>query len=82
MKRILFIIFSFTSTFPLVYGFTGGSNNNIAENTFKFDVGTIFPTPRKLPSDGGVDNLIDYIITMIPLLTTLMAVGAVLMVIL
>ena len=42
----------------------------------------IFPTPRKLPGEKGIDNVVDYIVAMIPLLTTLMAVGAVLMVVL
>lgn len=61
--------------------FLSGSGE-IDTPSYMFDVGKIFPSPREMPGDQGIDNVIEYIIAMIPLLTTLMAVGAVLMVIL
>lgn len=61
--------------------FLSGSGEIDTPN-YMFDVGKIFPSPREMPGDQGIDNVIEYIIAMIPLLTTLMAVGAVLMVIL
>ncbi|MBP7806715.1 hypothetical protein KA057_03470 [Candidatus Gracilibacteria bacterium] len=77
MKRILFILFSYLSLQSVVQAFTG----NIGNPKYTFDVDSIFPSPQKVPGDNGVDNVIDYIVAMIPLLTTLMAVGAVIMVI-
>jgi hypothetical protein len=78
MKRLLFILFSFFGSFWSIEAFTG----NIGSPSYTFDVDTIFPSPSELPADNGIDNIMDYIIAMIPLLTTLMAVGAVIMVIL
>jgi hypothetical protein len=77
MKRILFILFSYLSLQSVVQAFTG----NIGNPKYTFDVDSIFPSPQKVPGDNGVDNVIDYIVAMIPLLTTLMAVWAVIMVI-
>lgn len=42
----------------------------------------IFPTPSRLTTDNGIENISDYIIAMIPLVTTLMAIGATVMVVL
>ena len=70
MKRILFILFSYLSLQSVVRAFTG----NIGNPKYTFDVDSIFPSPQKVPGDNGVDNVIDYIVAMIPLLTTLMAV--------
>jgi len=78
MKRLLFILFSFFGPFWSVRAFTG----NIGSPSYTFDVDSIFPSPSEIPADNGIDNIMDYIIAMIPLLTTLMAVGAVIMVIL
>lgn len=77
MKRIFWIIFGCLSSVWGVFWFTA----DIAEPTYTFDVDTIFPSPQEIPSDNGIDNVIDYIVAMIPLITTLMAVWAVIMVI-
>ncbi len=77
MKRILFILFSYLSLQSVVQAFTW----DIGKTSYTFDVDSIFPSPQKAPGDNGVDNVIDYIVAMIPLLTTLMAVWAVIMVI-
>lgn len=76
MKRLLYIIFSYSSSLSLVHAF-----GDLGSTGYTFDVDTIFPTPKEAPSDNGIDNVIDYIVSMIPLLTTLMAIGAVLMVV-
>jgi hypothetical protein len=39
----------------------------------------IFPTPSRLTTDNGIENISDYIIAMIPLVT---AIGATVMVVL
>ncbi|MCB9806528.1 hypothetical protein H6768_01260 [Candidatus Peribacteria bacterium] len=70
MKRIFLIVFALISSFPFANAFT----QDIGKTNFSFDVGSIFPTPRDLPTDAGIDNVSDYIVAMIPLLTTLMAV--------
>lgn len=77
MKRLLCILLGYISISGITEAFTG----NISKTSYTFDVDEIFPTPRRLPGGKGIDNVVDYIVSMIPLLTTLMAVGAVLMVI-
>jgi hypothetical protein len=47
-----------------------------------FQLQTIFPTPSRVTTDNGIDNISDYIIAMIPLVTTLMAIGATVMIVL
>ena len=76
MKRLLYIILAYISSIRLTHAF-----GDLGKTSYTFDVDTIFPTPKDTPSDNGIDNVIDYIISMIPLLTTLMAIGAVLMVV-
>lgn len=76
MKRLLYIIFAYIGSIRLTHAF-----GDLGKTSYTFDVDTIFPTPKDTPSDNGIDNVIDYIISMIPLLTTLMAIGAVLMVV-
>jgi|GEM_PF-1255038 len=49
---------------------------------FHFPLSEIFPTPKTISTDNGIVNVKDYIIAMIPLLTTLMAIGAVTMLLL
>lgn len=46
------------------------------------ELSDIFPTPSRLTTDNGIENISDYIIAMIPLVTTLMAIGATVMVVL
>lgn len=46
------------------------------------DVKSLFPTPGRVTTDNGIDNISDLVVNMVPLLTTLMAIGATLMVIL
>lgn len=77
MKRIFLIVYS--SFLGIAYG--QGFTWDIDKTLFTFEVDEIFPAPRDIPAEKGIDNVIDYVIAMIPLLTTLMAVGAVLMVI-
>lgn len=60
-------------------GFTAG---NIGTTNYSFNPDTIFPSPRKLSTDKGVDNIIDYATNMVGPVTTLMAIGATLMIIL
>lgn len=66
------------SHFPSALAFT----QNIDSPSYTFDVESIFPAPQRVQGGRGIDNVIEYIVSMIPLLTTLMAIGAVLMVIL
>lgn len=42
----------------------------------------MFPSYRQIPSDKGIDNISDYVVGMIPTMTTLIALGATIMVIL
>jgi hypothetical protein len=60
-----------------VFAFTG----ELGKTDYKFPMEDIFPTPRNIKTDQGIDNIREYIVAMIPFLTTLMAVWAVLMVI-
>lgn len=76
MKRILYIIFAYIGSIRLTHAF-----GDLGDPGYTFDVDTIFPSPKDAPSDNGIDNVIDYIVSMIPLLTTMMAIGAVLMVV-
>jgi hypothetical protein len=78
MKQVLFLILWYLSTLPYVRAFTG----DIGKPTYTFDVESIFPAPQRVAGNRWIDNVIEYIVSMIPLLTTLMAVWAVLMVIL
>jgi hypothetical protein len=70
MKQVLFLIFLYLSALPHVRAFTG----DIGKTSYTFDVESIFPAPQRVPGNKGIDNVIEYIVSMIPLLTTLMAV--------
>lgn len=61
----------------MVHAFT----QDIGSPSYTFDVESIFPAPQRVAGNRGIDNVIEYIVSLIPLLTTLMAVGAVLMVV-
>jgi hypothetical protein len=65
------------SLFPGAHAFT----EDIGSTGYTFSLDKIFPSPVRVPGNSGIDNVIEYIVSMIPLLTTLMAIGAVLMVI-
>lgn len=79
MKKLLFSLIGFLSLCPYLWAFTGG----IGESTYTLDVTNMFPSYRKdLPSDRGIDNIADYVVGMIPTMTTLIALGATIMVIL
>ncbi|MBP6921237.1 hypothetical protein KBB89_01680 [Candidatus Gracilibacteria bacterium] len=77
MKQVLFLILGYFTTFS-----ASAFTQDIGKTSFTFNVGSIFPAPQRVGGNRGIDNIIEYIVSMIPLLTTLMAVGAVLMVIL
>lgn len=78
MKRFFFFFLGSALFSRIVSAFTG----NIGSTSYTFNPNTIFPTQSKLPTDKGVDNVIGYATGMVPLLTTLMAIGATLMVVL
>ncbi len=46
------------------------------------DVDNLFPSARQTTSDNGINNIADFVTNIVPLLTTMMAIGATLMVIL
>jgi hypothetical protein len=64
--------------FTCIFAFTA----DIAKTTFTFPLSDIFPSPSNATTNNGIDNIKDYVIGMIPLLTTLMAIGATVMVVL
>ncbi|MFA6080481.1 MAG: TrbC/VirB2 family protein [Candidatus Gracilibacteria bacterium] len=88
MKRFFLLIVSCSILLPTTFhicaaadnGFTGG----IAEKTFTISVNTFFPwmsDRAEKSSDRGIMNVGDFIVSLIPMITTMMAVGATLMVI-
>lgn len=59
------------------------STADIGSVRYTFDPMEIFPTTRpQIPTDKGVDNIIDYLLGMVPVFTTFMAIAATLMIIL
>lgn len=58
------------------------SNSLLGTTSYRMELKDIFPTPSRLTTDNGIENISDYIIAMIPLVTTLMAIGATVMVVL
>ncbi|MBP7823392.1 hypothetical protein KA050_03515 [Candidatus Gracilibacteria bacterium] len=58
------------------------SNSLLGTTSYTMELSEIFPTPSRLTTDNGIENISDYIIAMIPLVTTLMAIGATVMVVL
>ncbi len=78
MKKLFFSLIGFLSIIPSVSAFT----DSIGRSDYKLDVTTMFPSYRKIPSDKGIDNISDYVVGMIPTMTTLIALWATIMVIL
>lgn len=81
MKRLFFFLLGSTLFSSLASALTG-TGWNIGTVNYHLNPNTLFPTQSKLPTDKGVDNVIGYAVGMVPLLTTLMAIGATLMVVL
>lgn len=83
MKKLFFLCLSYTPFLALAAsGFTAG---NIGTTSYSFNPDTIFPSPRSIPAEGttkGVDNIMNFAISMISPITTIMAIGATIMVIL
>ncbi len=78
MKKFVFALIGFLSVSPYVSAFTQG----IGRPDYMLNVTNMFPSYRQIPADKGIDNISDYVIGMIPTMTTLIALGATLMVIL
>lgn len=78
MKKYIFTLIGFLWSLPYVSAFTQG----IGRYDYTLNVTQMFPSYRQIPSDKGIDNISDYVVGMIPTMTTLIALGATIMVIL
>jgi small-conductance mechanosensitive channel len=79
MKTKYLLWYLFYAVYYSIFAF---SNAEIGKTSYMFQLKTIFPTPSRVTTDNGIDNISDYIIAMIPLVTTLMAIGATVMIVL
>lgn len=70
MKQFVFFSISYVCMLANTLAFT----QDIDKTSFTFDVESIFPSPQRVSGNRGIDNIIEYIVSMIPLMTTLMAV--------
>jgi hypothetical protein len=57
-------------------------NGNLGNPSYMLEVDSLFPSESQTRSDNGIDNVSDFVTDIVPLLTTMMAIGATLMVIL
>ena len=82
MKKLFFTFFGFLLSVAYVSAEWSITTQGIGKSTYTLNVTKMFPSYRKIPSDKGIDNISDYVIGMIPTMTTLIALWATIMVIL